>query len=109
CQALGLDPQAKYESTNEAARLGSRLRRVARAAAPRARDPDGFRLMLLQAVTFNVVIGNADAHSKNYSAMIGRDGSVSLAPIYDAAPVMYLDSAFKGTGHVINGKTSIDN
>lgn len=108
CQALGLDPQAKYESTSEAARLGSRLRRVARAAAPRALDPDGFRLALLQAVTFNVVIGNADAHSKNYSVMIGRDGSVSLAPIYDAAPVMYLDPAFKSTAHVINGKTSID-
>lgn len=109
CQALGLDPEAKYESTSEAARLGSRLRRIARAAAPRALDPDGFRLALLRAVTFNVVIGNADAHSKNYSVMIARDGSVSLAPIYDAAPVMYLDPAFKGTGHVINGKTSIDN
>ena len=108
CQALGLDPQAKYESTNEAAHLGSRLRRVARAAAPRAVDPDGFRSALLKAVTFNVVIGNADAHSKNYSVMIDRDGSVSLAPIYDAAPVMYLDPAFKGTGHVINGKTSIN-
>jgi serine/threonine-protein kinase HipA len=108
CQALGLDPQAKYESTSEAARLGSRLRRLARAAAPRALDPDGFRLALLHAVTFNVVIGNADAHSKNYAAMIDRDGRVSLAPIYDAAPVMHLDPAFKGTGHVINGKTSID-
>jgi hypothetical protein len=43
----------------------------------------------------NVVIGNADAHSKNYSAMIDRDGSVSLAPIYDAASVMYLAPAFK--------------
>jgi serine/threonine-protein kinase HipA len=109
CQALGLDPQAKYESTSEAARLGSRLRRIARAAAPRAQDPDGFRSALLKAVTFNVVMGNADAHSKNYSIMIGRDGSVSLAPLYDAAPVMYLDPAFKGTGHVINGKTSINN
>jgi serine/threonine-protein kinase HipA len=108
CQALGLDPAAKYESTSEATRSGSRLRRLARAAAARALDPDGFRLALLQAVTFNVVIGNADAHSKNYSVMIGRDGSVSLAPIYDAAPVMYLDPAFKGTGHVINGKTSIE-
>jgi len=108
CQALGLDPAAKYESTSEATHLGSRLRRVARAAASRALDPDGFRLALLQAVTFNIVIGNADAHSKNYSVMIGRDGSVSLAPIYDVAPVMYLDPAFKGTGHVINGKTSID-
>ncbi|MCV7090818.1 type II toxin-antitoxin system HipA family toxin [Mycobacterium interjectum] len=109
CQALGLDPQAKYESTGEAVRLGSRLRRIARAAAPRTLNPDGFRLMLLQAVTFNVVIGNADAHSKNYSVMISRDGSVSLAPIYDAAPVRYLDPAFKSTGHVINGKTRIDN
>ena len=108
CQALSLDPHAKYESTSEAARLRSRLRRLARAAAPRALDPDGFRLALLQAVTFNIVIGNSDAHSKNYSVMIDRDGSVSLAPIYDAAPVMYLDPAFKGTGHVINGKTSID-
>ncbi|CDO87978.1 iron permease [Mycobacterium triplex] len=108
CQALGLDPAAKYESTSEATRSGSRLRRIARAAAPRALDPDGFRLALLQAVTFNVVIGNADAHSKNYSMMIGRDGSVSLAPIYDASPIRHLDPAFKGTGHVINGKTSID-
>ncbi len=108
CQALGLDPAAKYESTREAALFGSRLRRIVRVAAPRALDPDGFRLALLRAVTFNVVIGNGDAHSKNYSVMIGRDGSVSLAPIYDAAPLMYLDPAFMGTGHVINGKTSID-
>jgi len=108
CQALGLDSQAKYESTNEAASFGSRLRRLARVAAPRAHDPDAFRLALLQAVTFNVVIGNGDAHSKNYSVMIDRDGSVSLAPIYDAAPVMHLDARFKGTSHVINGKTSID-
>lgn len=108
CQALGLDPQAKYESTSEASRLGTRLRRLARAAAPRARDPDAFRLALLQAVTFNVVIGNGDAHSKNYSVMIERDGSVSLAPTYDAAPVMHLDPRFKGTGHVISGKSSID-
>ncbi|WP_167107773.1 type II toxin-antitoxin system HipA family toxin [Mycobacterium sp. DL592] len=109
CQALGLDPQAKYESTGEATRSGSRLRRIARAAAPRALDPDAFRSALLEAVTFNVVIGNADAHSKNYSVMIGREGSVSLAPIYDAAPVRYLAPAFNGTGHVINGKTSINN
>lgn len=108
CQALGLDPQAKYESTAEADRLGSRLRRVARAAAPRADDPDAFRLALLQAVTFNVVIGNGDAHSKNYSVMIDRVGRVSLAPVYDAAPTAYLSPKYRGTGHVIHGKTSIN-
>lgn len=108
CQALGLDPQAKYESTSEATTLGTRLRRLARAAAARAHDPDAFRLALLQAVTFNVVIGNGDAHSKNYALMIDRDGSVSPAPIYDAAPVMHLDPRFKNAGHVINGKSRID-
>jgi serine/threonine-protein kinase HipA len=108
CQALGLDPQAKYESTAESDRHGSRLKRIARVAAPRAHDPDRFRTALLEAVTFNVAIGNGDAHSKNYSVMIDRDGSVALAPIYDAAPTFYLDSRYKGTGHVINGKTSVD-
>jgi serine/threonine-protein kinase HipA len=108
CQALGLDPQAKYESTAEFERNGSRLRRLARAAAARSKDPDAFRIALLEAVTFNVVIGNGDAHSKNYSVLIDRAGGVSLAPLYDAAPVMHLDSRYKGTGHVINGKTNID-
>lgn len=108
CQALGLDPQAKYESTAESEQHGSRLKRIARAASARARDPDAFRIALLEAVTFNVAIGNGDAHSKNYSVMIDRDGSVTLAPIYDVAPTFYLDARYKGTGHVINGKTSID-
>lgn len=108
CQAIGLAPQAKYESTAEATRHGSRLKRIARMAAARAADPDAFRTDLLRAITFNVVIGNGDAHSKNYSLMIDRVGRVSLAPIYDSAPTAYLDPKFKGTGHVINGKTSID-
>jgi serine/threonine-protein kinase HipA len=108
CQAIGLAPQAKYESTAEAKRHGSRLTRIARMAAVRAEDPDAFRTALLRAVTFNVVIGNGDAHSKNYSLMIDRVGRVSLAPIYDSAPTAYLDPRYKGTGHVINGKTSID-
>lgn len=108
CQAMGLPPQAKYESTAESKRHGSRLKRLARTAAARAADPDDFRATLLRAVTFNVVIGNGDAHSKNYSLMIDRQGRISLAPLYDTAPTAYLDSKYKGTGHVINGETAID-
>lgn len=108
CQALGLDPQAKYESRAEFERDGSRLRRLARTAAARSLEPDAFRTALIKAVTFNIVIGNGDAHSKNYSLLIDRSGSVSLAPIYDAAPLMHLDPRYKGTGHVINGRTNID-
>lgn len=108
CQAISLAPQAKYESTAEVSHRGSRLSRIARMAAARATDPDLFRATLLQAVTFNVAIGNGDAHSKNYALMIDRSGRVSLAPLYDVAPTAYLDPKYKGTGHVINGKTSID-
>ncbi|MGW4635948.1 type II toxin-antitoxin system HipA family toxin [Nocardia sp. NPDC004415] len=108
CQALGLDPDAKYESTTEFERFGSRLRRLASVAADRAMDPQAFRVDLLSAVTFNIIIGNGDAHSKNYSLLLGHRGEVTLAPLYDTAPVMYLDSRFKGTGHIVNGRTSID-
>lgn len=38
-------------------------------------------------LAFNIAIGNADAHAKNYSVLIGRD-SVRLAPIYDAVPTV---------------------
>ncbi|CAN5384224.1 type II toxin-antitoxin system HipA family toxin [soil metagenome] len=108
CQVLGLDPQAKYESSAEFRQHGSRLQRVARMAAARSSDPDEFRAALLRAVTFNVMIGNGDAHSKNYSLMIDRVGRVSPAPLYDVAPTAYLEPKYKGSGHVINGKTSID-
>jgi serine/threonine-protein kinase HipA len=108
CQALGLDPQSKYESTTEFEQSGSRLSRLTKRAADRAIDPERFRTDLLSAVTFNVIIGNGDAHSKNYSLLIGPRGQISLAPAYDVVPARYLEPRFKSTGHVINGKTSID-
>src|SRR5690606_5212749 len=77
CQALALDPDAKYESTSEYERLGSRLQRLASIAADRAIDPQAFRIDLLSAVTFNIIIGNGDAHSKNYSLLLGRRGDVT--------------------------------
>ncbi len=107
CQALGLAVDAKYESTVEDRRRQSRLSRLVAVAAPRAADPNAFRSALLSQVTYNVVIGNGDAHSKNYSVLIGERGQIELAPLYDAAPVMHLNPAFASTGHVINGRTNI--
>jgi serine/threonine-protein kinase HipA len=104
CQALGLDPAAKYESTGEPL---SRLSRVMTLAAPRSPDPDTLRRELLTAVTFNVITGNGDAHSKNYSLLIGERGQVSMAPLYDTAPVMFIEPRFASTGHTINGRTNI--
>ncbi len=108
CQALGLAPASKYETLRESRGQGSRLSRLlARAAAQAEGDPTELRTALLSAVTYNIVCGNGDAHSKNYSMLIGKRGEVSLAPLYDSAPVMFIADRFSGSGHVINGKTRI--
>jgi len=39
-------------------------------------------LKLLDAVIFNVIAGNADAHGKNFSILYGGEGP-RLAPLYD--------------------------
>lgn len=107
CQALGLPPQAKYETTAEARSGGSRLQRVVVAAAPFSADPTRFREQLLQRVTFNVAVGNADAHAKNYSLLIDHEGGLSWAPVYDTAPLLHLNPNFHGSGLVIAGKAEL--
>ena len=39
-------------------------------------------LRLLDAVIFNLVVGNADAHGKNFSILYGAEGA-RLTPLYD--------------------------
>lgn len=43
----------------------------------------GERVKLLDGVIFNVLICNSDSHAKNYSILIGAQGSAKLAPLYD--------------------------
>lgn len=81
CQALGLPPDMKYENEGgpSLALLFETLSRASIAPLPDRRE-------LLRWVLFNVLIGNADAHAKNLSLLIGRrhdtDGP-RLAPFYD--------------------------
>ena len=35
-------------------------------------------------LAFNTLVGNCDAHGKNYSLFLREDGSVELCPLYDA-------------------------
>lgn len=78
CQAAGRPPEAKYESEGGlgVAECGALIR--AHAAGPGA----GL-LRFLDALLFNVLIGNADAHSKNYSLLLEGPGTPRLAPLYD--------------------------
>ena len=77
CQALGLTSANKYAAD------GGPLFRdcfalLRRTAARPAREV----LKLFDAAVFNLIIGNADAHGKNFSLLHRRTG-IEFAPLYD--------------------------
>ena len=77
CQALGIPPETKYASEGGPAfkECFELIRRV-------AARPAGDVLKLLNAVIFNLIAGNADAHGKNFSLLYDDQGP-RLAPLYD--------------------------
>jgi serine/threonine-protein kinase HipA len=80
CQALAIetfDSRAKYGSHNPKRMTLRAMAEVLRFNAPSERR------RLLAVTTFNVAIGNADAHGKNHSILHHPDGTISLAPMYD--------------------------
>ena len=77
CQALGVPPERKYAGEGGPTfRDGFALLR--RVAARPAVDV----LKLLDAAVFNLIVGNADAHGKNFSLLHDGRGP-RLAPLYD--------------------------
>lgn len=93
CQAIGLGPEAKYErlyGDSEAVknhRDGANLRQLFGLAAATP-TPLRTRSALLDRVIFNVLIGNSDAHGKNWSFFVERgNGLLRLAPAYDLVDV----------------------
>lgn len=77
-------------------------------AAPHTRSAASFKLDLLRAVSFNVLIGNGEAHSKNYSVLIRETGEVMLAPLYDAAPTLLLYARSSNAGHSVAGQARLN-
>jgi len=86
CQALAINPddnrrRAKYERAG-----GPRLRQAAELLDSYSLDPLGQLDRLVAAVTFTVLIGNADAHGKNLALLHPDSEHVELAPLYDTVP-----------------------
>lgn len=77
CQALGVVPEMKYQNEGgpDLARCFDLVRSATRPSAPNV-------LRLLDYVIFNALIGNHDAHAKNFSLLHSGKTSV-LAPLYD--------------------------
>ena len=76
CQMLGIDPGRKYEAIGGPG-IADSFRLLREMALP-ATDTVEF----LDRVIFNFLVGNGDAHGKNFSILY-RNGVPSLAPLYD--------------------------
>ena len=77
-QALGVLSAKKYASDG-----GPVFRDCFALVRRAATDPEREVLKLIDAALFNLVIGNADAHAKNFSLLRRADGKTTLAPLYD--------------------------
>lgn len=82
CQALNVAPSHKYQEEG-----GPSLRQCFALLRDASTAPARDLATLLDSVAFNCVIGNNDAHGKNFSLLYSPDAgggvSVRLAPLYD--------------------------
>ena len=85
CQATAKPPGMKYEEQG-----GPALRDLADLLRNYGDPADVTRL--LRRATFNMAVGNADAHAKNFSILHDTDNpAISLAPLYDVLSTIALE------------------
>jgi serine/threonine-protein kinase HipA len=98
CQALGLLPAAKYEENGgpSVAGIVDLLRRL---RGPfMARDINDF----IHAVLVNFLLGNSDAHGKNF-ALLYESRGIRLAPLYDIVSTTAYDDVTDRMAMAIGG------
>ena len=102
CQALGLLPHRKYAADGgPAARHCFEL--VRRACSRPAVEV----LKLLDAFIVQALIGNADAHGKNYS-LLYRAATVEVAPLYDLLSTVAYPELDPGFAMRIGGRRKLE-
>ncbi|VAW46916.1 Toxin HigB / Protein kinase domain of HipA [hydrothermal vent metagenome] len=93
CQALNLPPESKYEQNFGSSKDVANIREGVSLSklfefANRTSVPAQTKQHLLDWILFNLIVGNSDAHGKNISFYIGKNG-ISLAPFYDIVSVVF--------------------
>ena len=77
CQALGIVPGLKYEGEG-----GPGFRAIFELLGDVSYRAGADVLALIRAIAVNFVLGNNDAHGKNFALLFGESG-LQLAPLYD--------------------------
>lgn len=83
CQALGLHPTRKYENDG-----GPGVQTIVALLREQSSSPEEDVQSFLDAIAFNWLAAGTDAHAKNYSLLLGQNGVVRLAPLYDLASIL---------------------
>jgi serine/threonine-protein kinase HipA len=78
CQALGIPVKLKYQ-VDGGPKTIDLVTLIEQVSTNPAQDIE----QLVQMFIFNYLIGNCDAHGKNFSILRSREGSIALAPAYD--------------------------
>lgn len=100
CQATAMPPRLKYEEQGGPA-LRDFVSVIRNFGDPR--DVTG----LLRRTTFNMAVGNADAHAKNFSILHDAGSSaVRLAPLYDVLSTIALELT-DGAGQPMRADTHL--
>jgi serine/threonine-protein kinase HipA len=103
CQALGRATVYKYEAEGGPGfgECFTLLRQTTQPALARNR--------LMEMVVFNYLIGNTDAHGKNFSLLHLPGGGLQLAPFYDILCTQAYPRLTKKMAMAIGGETQIGN
>jgi serine/threonine-protein kinase HipA len=101
-QALGVPSHRKYAS--EGGPIFPDCFALLRRAATR---PAREILKLLDAAIFNLIIGNADAHAKNFS-LLHSGGVITLAPLYDLLSTIIYPNLHVKLAMKIGGKAVLE-
>ena len=104
CQALNVSPDNKYQAEGGPS-LKDCFGLLREASSSPVRDLQA----MLDAVIFNCLIGNDDAHGKNFSLLYGRDATgrrtVGLAPLYDLISTARYENLSKAMAMKLGGES----
>jgi len=98
CQALGIVPENKYQAEG-----GPSLKQCFALIRDASSAPVIDLQAFLDAVIFNFLIGNHDAHGKNFS-LIYSGGQTRLAPLYDLLSTSYYSELSPNMAMKIGGE-----
>lgn len=103
CQALGVLPDMKYEVEH-----GPGIEDCAALIREVINDEDKSILQFIDIVLYNCLIGNNDAHGKNFSLIYHDTSNIELSPFYDILCTEVYEGISRNMAMKIDGKSKFE-